>query len=131
MTHTPEQLLAEKCTKFLGLEERHCGSSGKRFWKVFGRTVFHYSFFEFQPEREVMAPILMHLGKREMEELGFDGSYMFTSCKRHQWFFSKRKRRTTKRQAIKDHNDFISFWSAVEATGVMEQIPDKEPKDAD
>jgi len=65
------------------------------------------------------APILAHLGKREMGK-NYDHSYM-TFMKDgkliHQHFFSERKHRTTKRTAIKNENNFISLWSAIEATG--------------
>ena len=108
MTKTEESLksLAEFGQKFIGGES----------WSIKGINLDEESLFY----NEDTASILAHLALKEMGKRRFDVSYMtFLSAGTliHHYFFSERNHRTTKRQAIKDENNFIALWSAIEQTG--------------
>ena len=66
-----------------------------------------------------IAPILMHLGKREMEKRGF--SIRCEYRLNYQRVFIKRDNLEMDWQLspvyVEDENEFIAFWSAIEATG--------------
>jgi len=110
---TPEQLksMAEKAAEFLGLERNNLGTTG--VWNVPNVLLLavHDSFYN----DSVVAPILMHHAKREMEKRGFwwrsegkSGEYngFFTkeiSMKPSEW----------NKLVITDENEFISFWDAL------------------
>lgn len=75
------------------------------------------------------APILAHLGKREMEKRGFDNNeqWFIEDQKLYSWEFIHRDRKRKKKIAGKypipvsgyaqDENEYIALWSAIEASG--------------
>lgn len=124
MTHTPEQLLAEKCAKF----------NGDKINPVIDKVDYYF-------HNDLSAPYNMHLAKREMEKLGYDIESNKFIGQGYQWRIKKDNPRIIERLKAKelsdeelnqylgnrwerkwqiDKNIFIAFWSAVEATGVME-----------
>ena len=114
MTPLTDKQLSEFAAELLKLERNNPGID-EGVWNLPHSKlllVVHDSFYN----DPIVAPILQHLAKREMEK-NFDVSYMtFLSAGTllHHYFFSERLRRTTKRQAIKDENEYRAFWSALE-----------------
>jgi len=112
MTPTELKDLAEWSAEFLKLEKFNTAGNiwylrciGERF------TVYPEDFFDKEPDRyKGFAPILMHLGKREMEKRGFHWQAI------HHAMFGYEFRVTDNSgvvlSEIKDRNEYIAFWSA-------------------
>ena len=116
MNEKEEKQLAEKAAVFLKLERNNPGID-EGVWNLPHSKlllVVHDSFYN----DPIVAPILMHLAKREMEKLEFDAcylTYMRDGKLIHHWFYARRKGFTKEnRQAVKDENEFHAFWSALE-----------------
>ena len=126
MQEEKQKQLAGFAAEFLGMERKmldlsNCGY-GEPYW-----TSSRWQFKDedivdaFFSEKESFSifyypAVFMHLAKREMEK-EFDISYMtFLSAGTliHHYFFSERAHRTTKRQAVKDENNYRAFWPALE-----------------
>lgn len=133
MTHSPEKLkqLAEFAAEFVGLT--------KEFYKVEdGRKIYIWDYprdgygpttaigehlYDRELAKEVFeeaetAPILMHLGKREMEKRGFKiTSANNLNCAdlnaTYVWSATNDIHDDSPKQFL-DNNEFLAFWLAVE-----------------
>jgi len=65
-----------------------------------------------------IAPILMHLGKREMEKRGFAWK---TDSRRKGYWAQMDKALEPYQKGEINKNEFIAFWKAVEQTGEMDE----------
>lgn len=126
MKPSEQTKLAEKCAKFLGMEwHEHVWFHKDLGW--LDNSLQHTFFIDY-----MKAPILQHLGKRRMEDLGYcwDGSRKEPNDmypEKYNWQFERKgevcptcESWPTTYEDSDDDNEFIAFWKAVESTGVMD-----------
>ena len=117
MKPSEQKQLAEKVAKFLGLKRANHKEWNFEFdgkpWLICEDNFFESDF----------APILMHLGKREMEKRGYECVY-----RTHERSIDPNERDYLHSYSFAMHkpiqsnkNEFIAFWKAVEQTGEMEE----------
>ncbi|HDZ26680.1 hypothetical protein LCGC14_0650230 [marine sediment metagenome] len=110
---TPEKLkqLAESAAEFLGADENNC------IWVHEGASIeiIPDNLFGVDNDKRVAPSYFMHLGKQEMEKLGF--SIRCEHRLNYQRVFIKRDDLEEDWQLspvyVEDENEFMAFWSAL------------------
>ncbi len=122
MTTSPKELkeLAEFAAEFLGFEKETNHEVNRDYWhkeKWIGEPLVDRWLDDYFFIAQKTAPILMHLGKREMEKRGFDwiGSRNYHSRpKNHDYFYEFAETHSPKcGEGSHPDNEFIAFWMAV------------------
>ena len=113
MTPTELKDLAEWSAEFLGFDRLQ--NSGE--WKFEFRNVNYLLNEKDFYDEKGFAPILMHLGKREMEKRGLSIQYTKWSLsfgeKGHTYTFFMEDSTHCVAGSVSHENKFIAFWSAV------------------
>ena len=115
MTPLTDKQLAEFAAEFLKLERNNPGID-EGVWNLPHSKlllVVHDSFYN----DPIVAPILQHLAKREMEKLGLEliqktpaPSYPYYICR----VFKRVDRKLIKYADTEHENEYRAFWSALE-----------------